>query len=322
MSSLPAVSMALIGFIKECERNTSLDLSSDSPSLELLTNGLSNKNYLIRTPDKSYVLRENSSQSDFVCDRDNEIACWQTAAKAKLAPELIRFSSDKRYYLSEYVHQPHVRLTDNDMRLTLLAELKQLPEPDLEITSQRQWLIYQNKIEVLFQEMSGLGQAAPLLKTEFEAWKQGYRFIESRQKQLKTWTSDITASTLSLQYSHRDLNPENLLTHNNRLICIDFEYACAAEPLYDLVSILESDSISETDKQAIAESYLSGHDGVSGDAMKAVPSMNNVYRCFSRYWALMMAGITLKRMLISDSGSELPELNRFMAYLLSFERGI
>ena len=311
-------SNALLNFIKECEQNTSLDLGSNAPKLKLISSGLSNKNYILKTAEKSYVLRKNSDQSNFVCDRDNEIACWQLAASANLAPELIWSSSDNNYYLSEYIPQPQQKILDSEMLLTLLEELKLLPKPKLEITSQKQWLIYQDKVEALFDEMQHLVHTAPKFIPEFESWKQNYQFIENKQAQLKSWTSDITAATSSTQYSHRDLNPDNILLRSDQLICIDFEYTCAAEPLYDLISITESNLTSEIEKRAIAEKYVLNHNGICNNAINTLPSMKKVYWCFFYYWALMMAGITLKQMILSNSTSRSDEYERFKGYLTNF----
>ena len=319
MSASQTESHALVNFIKECERTASLDLGSKAPKLELINDGLSNKNYIIKSSNKSYVLRENSNQSDFICCRDNEIACWQQAMNANLAPELIHLSSDKKHYLSEYIPQPQPKVIDSKMLLTLLEQLKGLPEPKLEITSQQQWRIYQDKIEMLFEELQHLIQAAPAFKSELELWKRCYRFIENRQNKLKSWTADITAATLSTQYSHRDLNSDNLLIRNEQLICIDFEYACAAEPLYDLISITESNLTSEIDKHTFAETYLAAHNGVSKNAIQVLPSMKKIYWSFFYYWALMMAGITLKQMLLTNSKMLATEFERFKGYLISFE---
>lgn len=309
----------LIEFIKECEIKAGLDLGEHLPKLEQLTDGLSNNNYLLKTQQGSYLIRENTFHSTSLCDRGNEVECWQLAARANLAPKLLWFSSDKSYYLSEFVPQPQNKLLTPENILSLLGGLKSLPKPKLERTSHEQWIIYQKKLQLLFSDIEQLISKVSRFQVEFEKWKLLFQLIENKQRKIKAWTSDITAAILELQYTHRDLNSENLIIKDNKLICIDFEYSCAAEPLFDLASVIESNTLSELDKQTIAQRYLSKHRGVTVDAIKALPAMRKIHWCFFYYWAAFMAGFTLKQMLENNTPSLLADFDLFMGYPMEYE---
>lgn len=68
-----------------------------------LAGGLSNHNYKISTPTADYVFRLNTDAADIFCSRTQECFYWRHLANAKLAPELLWVSEDKRYYLSAFI---------------------------------------------------------------------------------------------------------------------------------------------------------------------------------------------------------------------------
>ncbi|MBM7073305.1 phosphotransferase [Shewanella sp. 202IG2-18] len=304
----------LINFIKECEQERNLNLNALEPQLELIADGLSNKNYLLKTQNCSYVIRENSPQSNAMCNRDNEVICWQTAAAQKLAPALIWFNNDKSYYLSEFIRQPANKIIEANATFNLLNQLQQLPKPEREITSQRQWQIYQYQLNQLVEDIELQLKVTTIHKTEFKQWMQFVQFLNAKQTNFSAWTDDILASTNELQFSHRDLNPDNLLIRGDRLICIDFEYACAAEPVYDIASAIESNHFSALDQQWLTEKYFANNKKASSDSTKVFPAMQKVYWGFFYYWAAIMAGETLKQMNVKSSSAKLEGFSRYLNY--------
>ncbi len=304
----------LICFIKECEKQTQLNLDSQSPNIELITQGLSNNNYLLKTSSSNFVIRENSPQSNEMCNRDSEVSCWQAAARNHLAPNLIWLKSDKSFYLSEYIPQPAKKVITAENALILLNHLKKLPTPKLEITSEQQWQIYHNKLNQIFIDLETAIGYESKYKTELTQWKQLFKILDSKQISIKSWVNDINAATSRLQFSHRDLNSENLLLKDERLICIDFEYACAAEPLYDITSLIESNQFSGLNQQALIEKYFYNLELASSDAIKAYPSMQKVYWSFFYYWAAIMAGETLKQLIRTDTPKLKSAFDNFIQY--------
>ncbi|BDM64759.1 aminoglycoside phosphotransferase [Shewanella sp. NFH-SH190041] len=73
--------------------------------LQVLTDGLSNSNYVV---DGRWVLRINRQVDALGVGRAAEVACWQQACAAGLAPVLLAVSSERQYYLSDYLPQKEV----------------------------------------------------------------------------------------------------------------------------------------------------------------------------------------------------------------------
>ena len=295
-----------------CQQQTQLFTLDPSCTLTPLTNGLSNQNYLFQTHDSSFVIRENSSHSNIICDRENEIKCWKTAAKIDLAPSLLWCSNDYNYYLSHYLPQPTITNVSPSTALELLNSLKQLQLPERSISSYQQWLIYHQQLEALFIELERNINEKHI--SSFNDWASLFKNIEKKQKLIQTWAIDVQSSTINQQFSHRDLNSDNLLIKEKKLVCIDFEYACAAEPIYDLVSLLEGISFSKIERQHITENYLNNNNNVEKRSIMAISSMAYLYQIFSDYWVALMAGSTLLEATKQEGLEVIAEFNRFMEH--------
>jgi thiamine kinase-like enzyme len=83
-----------------------------------------------------------------------------------------------------------------------------------------------------------------------------------------------------------------LLLKNNRLCCIDFEYATASHPLCELAVVLATHALTPYQQSVLVKQYLSGHPYVTAQAVTAVPAAIDMYWVFACYWALLMAAQT------------------------------
>nr|WP_275658949.1 phosphotransferase [Shewanella sp. Isolate11] len=262
-----------------------------------LSRGLSNQNFLITQASGQYVLRVNSLASNAICSRSAEVANWRAAESGQLAPELMFVSADRQYFLSEFIvtdkdwselmtaNSAHP-LIDNhqhwggveEQLLSLLNRLSQLPAPDNHISASEQWQTY----------LTSLSQCA--IKHEPDSqWQQRYLHFLTHQTRVKQILAMLDSCMLSAQYCHRDLNPHNLLLKDNRLYCIDFEYACLSHPLTDLASVLATHRLSTPQRHWLISQYLSGHPHLTQDALTAVPAAIELYWYFACCWGLLMA---------------------------------
>lgn len=299
-------------------------LSEFSP----LEAGLSNSNFLfegvMRTsvddgnvPQKM-VLRVNSDHSDSMCCRANELNCWQLAHEQARAPALFWVSEDENYYVSEYIGQttpiwaslesnkatddivrameesePSVRrdktqdsvadieIAKPEQKLfSLLAGLSQLPTPANEMSVRQQWVIYRTRLETAAENNSG---------TEQEKWLSSWRKLAGYNLQIENWLRTMETCLIRPQYCHRDLNPHNLLLRGGKLYCIDFEYACASHPLFDLASILATHNLTPEQTQFLITRVLGANPNMNSQAYDGIPAALNLFWLFSCAWALLMA---------------------------------
>lgn len=259
-------------------RSAGLILSS-SVSVSVLTEGLSNQNYLIRDGDSSWVLRVNSTASSQICDRNAEVSNWKIAAEQGLAPGLYFVSDDKKYYLSDYIEQEegqswgslitaksaHPLIDDSvpwpgaeSALLDMLTQITRLECPENSLSVSRQWSIYQASLYDIWSRIGNKPSQGQVCQ-EHKAWREKHLQLLSLRSDISQWLDELDACALGEQYSHRDLNPHNLLFQNGRLMCIDFEYACSSHPLFDLAGVLSSHALSTEQRHFLIDSYLDNH---------------------------------------------------------------
>ncbi|WP_299806081.1 phosphotransferase [uncultured Shewanella sp.] len=283
-----------------------------------LTQGLSNQNYYIRGlhPSKphaaEWVLRVNSWASSQICDRQYEVLNWQLASQIKLAPQLVYISPDKQFYLSEFFAQNEQScwsdlITANSSHpittmqvkwpsaeyklLDLLNGLRQLPAPDNVMGFDEQWQVYQHRLGQMQQQLSAL----EIKSHTVETWLGLHRQLSALSLQVDDMLATLADCLVNLQFSHRDLNPYNILVVEDKLKCIDFEYACSSHPLCDLASVIASHSLSSEQRRWLIKNYLSEHPNLNSKASNALPAAVDLYWVFAVCWALQMAFDCLKR---------------------------
>jgi len=285
-------------------KSVGLYLASDS-LVTPLAHGLSNQNYLINDGEKSWVLRVNSSASSQLCDRQSEVKNWKLAAKHGLAPKLIYVSPGHAYYLSEYIQQageaqwgnlltakPAHPLIDEatlwpgaeTLLLPLLRDISRLPVPENNIGVTKQWVIYRDKLALIATKLSSISDTD--MTTQ---WHVSHRGLLALEKDINIWLEQLHACSPSDQYSHRDLNPHNLLYKEGKVHCIDFEYACSSHPLFDLAGVLSTHALSTSQRHYLIEGYLEDHPNLTSDAKAALPGAINIYWVFAACWSLLMA---------------------------------
>ncbi|MBB1438216.1 phosphotransferase [Shewanella sp. SG41-4] len=272
-----------------------------------LNTGISNVNIKLSCDDGDKVLRVNQPHSNW-CDRSLEVECWQTAIMANIAPALIWVSDDKQLYLSEFIDQPEIdwsifSSTRSHLSLgqptnksvaavdavpllsALFCKLSQLPVPNKSITVSEQWQQYAYQLDSLMGS-----QVDPQWH---DAWQQLLRL----NGLVRHWLSQLEACVLLPVFCHRDLTPHNLLLSgsvSHQLLCIDYEYAVASHPLFDLASVVASHQLSTTQMNQLIDNVIIQYCQVASltdvaAAKAALPAAMNCFWLFSAMWALLMA---------------------------------
>ncbi|MGI2200035.1 phosphotransferase [Shewanella baltica] len=168
-----------------------------------------------------------------------------------------------------------------NLLLELLLQLRELPTGSYAISITEQWQEYHQQM---------LAYQASLALTH--DWSERVAKLLNIQINIKHWCDDLAACLIKPQFCHRDLNPHNLLLKNNRLYCIDFEYATASHPLCELAVVLATHALTPAQQNELVTQYLSQHPYVTVHAVAAVPAAIDMYWVFACYWALLMAAQT------------------------------
>ncbi|MGB0895010.1 MAG: phosphotransferase [Parashewanella sp.] len=275
------------GVIKLCITETEFESLNHIHTITSLSAGLSNHNFLLEG-DSKFVLRINSQQSSAICDRDNEIECWKAAEASGLAPNLLWVSTNRQYYLSEYCQPTSKNDVNVDGLHTLLTSLSRLAPPKKQLTTTKQWQIYRQQIEQLENRLF-----TDTTANVYSRWSVMKSAIWDKQKQINTWLNDIDSCVINPQYCHRDLSPDNILLKNNKLICIDFEYSCASNPLFELASVIVNFELNKGAAQELAHKYLTANPNVVANNYQQVTNAIAIFNIFYDCWVVLMAGNSL-----------------------------
>lgn len=218
---------------------------------EPLCKGTSNQNVRVSANGTDWVLRVNNPLTQSLCPRENEVRCWRLATAAGIAPELVFVSSDHQIYLSRFIAQPHpwdqsyrhhpqaVALLDR-----LLSALAALPLPSHRVTPGQQWQYYQTALRGRLPHLdSSLRDVADQILAE-DPWMHA--------------SVARLAHNQTTRFCHRDLNPNNLLLVDNKLLSIDFEYACASDPRLELAALLACHRLTNAQARKLQQRHLAG----------------------------------------------------------------
>ncbi|MCL1068186.1 phosphotransferase [Shewanella olleyana] len=304
-SQLPAKLVMVIG--EECL------------GIEKLSAGLSNTNYHLKMANQDWVLRDNKDIQQW-CDRDNEVTCWQRAESIGLAPKLIWQSDNQQFYLSKFIIQQQFdwastygefgfntprRPSENKYQqnnsdnkniepvgllLNMLNQLATLPLPPKKISVTAQWQVY---LESLAELSSVQKNYQPENKhSQSQQWHACFNQLNKLQSSMTLWLADLESCLIKPQFCHRDLSPFNLLLHEDKLHCIDFEYCATSHPMFDLASVLATHQLTDEQANDLSEQYLFKHPNLKPDSIQYLPQIYNCFWAFGAAWALMMAAGT------------------------------
>ena len=218
--------------------------SNTRPSLvRPLSNGLTNRSFLLTADDATLALRWNSPIStELDLDRPTEEQILHRAGQARLGAPLVYCDPDHRYLVTGFIDgTPWRKLTgDKNPALTQLARLTrsihQLPTVDRTLDSP-------GKIAHYWQSICG--------SREFI---HGLRTLDSAVR------DHITAAARmndGMVLCHNDLQPENLIFgREGDLYAIDWEYAASGDPFYDLAVISEEHQLQGPALHQFLDAYL------------------------------------------------------------------
>ncbi|QIR14296.1 phosphotransferase [Shewanella aestuarii] len=307
-----------------------LELAQQCIDVEVITAGISNQNYLLncQLSNGEYqpkVLRINQPKALW-CDRDDEVRSWLLAYQANLAPRLIFSSINKELYLSEYIaqseswaqfyqeygveslRQSHIYLEnqthDNqpvEYLVALLQQLQQLPLPKQQISVTEQWQSYHQRLVDYSKHCRN------------PVWLRHFEELQAISPLINRWLDRLAQCLIRPTFCHRDLSPFNLLLYSGlsdelptqqsrlssskicppKLLCIDFEYAAASHPLFDLASVIASHQLSDKQVRRLIEGYFawqaqSDSPSLKPDAINAIDCAINCYWLFAAIWSLLL----------------------------------
>jgi thiamine kinase-like enzyme len=217
------------------------DFGRGPVAVERISGGISNHNFAVRTEGGAYFARLCQERPLLGIDRRNEVACHQAASSLGIAPEVIHHEDG--LLISRLV--PGTTLTAADLReqsmmARLAALLGQL---------HRGWDALSGEVLYFcpFQTVRTYARTAQRLKAglpgDLAALLEDSRELSRRIAPFRP------------VLCHNDLLPANLIDDGRGLWLVDWEYAGAGHPLFDLANASANAAFSAEQDHALLEVY-------------------------------------------------------------------
>jgi thiamine kinase-like enzyme len=200
-------------------------LAGQDFELELLTGGLTNRNYRVITRGGAqYVARFSSVKTSLLAiDREAEFRNATIAATADVGPAVVEFAPDEGVLLVEWIagRTFAARDLDDEAQLARLADVCRKLHAATRFASDFDMFAVQQRYLAIVRE---LGFRLPEDYLTFEP-------IVARIEKV------LRASASGSVPCHNDLLPANIMDDGERLWLIDFEYSGNNDPCFELGNI-------------------------------------------------------------------------------------
>ena len=247
-----------------------------------LEGGLTNQTFLVQTTNRHVILRLNSPNSEKLgLDRTQEFQALRQAGKAGLAPEIIYCNVDTDTLITQFIpgnfwNEADFQSIDNIHRLvSLIKSIHTLPAIDgtLDFVQriQHYWLSI-NSDKNISRELKKI---EPQIQYRIEA--------------------SIAANSKPC-LCHNDLLSSNLITINNKLFAIDWEYAAMGDPYFDLAVVAEGNMLDQSTTNILLAAYVDyDQAGVCNpiditDAQKRLADARAIYCYLDLLWYAIQYG--------------------------------
>jgi len=218
-----------------------LGLCRGSASIEPLPGGITNQNFRVESEGATLVARVCRELPLLGIDRRSEAAAQSVAGRLGLAPELIHHEAGllvSRHLAGRTLAAAD--LQDLGMIAQVGAALRRLHDARDAVTGHLVYFCPFQTIRTYARSAAELGARRP----------EG---IDELLEDARNLSQRIGPFLPAL--CHNDLLPANLIWSDGRLWLIDWEYAGMGHPLFDLASVSANAGLTDTQEQALLESY-------------------------------------------------------------------
>lgn len=222
-------------------RILALPLWRGSVTLEPLSGGITNRNFLVRDGGSSFVARIGEELPELGVDRRNELLCHRAAVTLGVAPEVVHGENGvlvSRYIVGRTLDPAGVRAPGFPERLARL--LRCLHEG---------WDLLSGEFFFFspFQASRTHAETSRRIGAELPG------DIDLLLEATRRLSREIAPYTPVL--CHNDMLPANVLDDGERLWIVDWEYAGIGHPLFDLAGVSANCGFSEAQDIAFLTAY-------------------------------------------------------------------
>lgn len=198
---------------------------------KLKNQGFNNINYLLKTSNKSYIVRVFKSKNSVNISREFEFKTQKKAWKKNIASKAIFLNNDFMIY--EYTKGIHkTKLLKKDLK-NLIMNVKKTHK--IKLTTP----IYDLEADLnMYDDALKDERSKKLIKESFKSLK--------KLKKIK----------LQLGLVHHDLNPKNIIFYKHNIKIIDWEYAGTNDIFFDLATICIEFNLNSKEERLLLEYYF------------------------------------------------------------------
>ncbi len=228
--------------------------SNDLPKQPILENeltqGLTNKSYLLYTGKERWVLRINTRNSEALAlDRDEELYFHSAAARQNIAPKVIYADPYNHYLITQFIEGGHWRASsDSEQRIKdiravteALYNVHKFPIDAIEID-------YLDRIEHYWKKLD-------LGRSEFS------KILKPLYPQVKSFFIHYQQAIQHRKPCHHDTVIENIFVVPEGIQLIDWEYAALGDPWFDIAVFCDSAKLTPEEKNEVVTYYCELHGG-------------------------------------------------------------
>lgn len=232
-------------------------------TLEILPKGLTNKNYLCHFNMKTYVVRVPYTFSESFIDRNLEHKATRFFDQSNMGFPTFHFDTKTGIKISLFQEDCNEFKTPyTDEQIILIArKLKEFHG-------------CKYKINADFH---------PLEKLELYSSKLSTKLLHPKEEMIITEVKKLSYESV---LCHNDLVAGNLLFQKDQLYIIDYEYAADNDPLFDVISFLSENNITDLKTRTLFYSYY--FDQQNEEVNHRLLIWESFQNLLWYYWALMM----------------------------------
>lgn len=215
-------------------------------TIEPLPGGITNFNYLVREPERSYVARLCVELPLLGIERRNEVVCHRAAQACGIAPPVVY--QEKGVLVSQHIAGR--TLTPADVREPafvprLAAVLRRLHDSWDHLTGE---ILYFSPFQAIRTYAKTALELNARMPTDVDAILDDARALSHRLAPFRP--------TLC----HNDLLAGNIIAEPDRVWLVDWEYAGMGHPLFDLAGVAANCSFSESLEAELMTHYRGSAD--------------------------------------------------------------
>jgi thiamine kinase-like enzyme len=223
------------------ERLRKLGLVRRPFSIERISGGLSNHNFAVHAGGQSCFVRICQELPLLGIDRRNEMVCHQAASLCGLAPEIIHH--ERGLLITRFIEGrtlDPLAVRGPAMLPRLAALLGHLHEGWELVTGE---VLYFCAFQTVRTYANTAARLRAVLPHDIDRILEDITMLSRRVAPFRP------------VLCHNDMLPANLIDDGQRLWLLDWEYAGAGHPLFDLAHVSTANSLSRDQQRALLEAY-------------------------------------------------------------------